>query len=198
METMERYLTPQEERQLFAAVSRINDIYAQRDYAWMRLLRNTGIRVGSLAALTVGDAEDGLATGNLPINPEFAKRGKGGHVPLNKNARNALRDLLRIRANMGHPKDRSGRLIMGRKHRGLSVRSFQDRMKHWREEAGLPVQVSPHWFRHTLAMRIMENSTSANPLGVVKRVLLHSDISSTAIYTKPSREDVANSLEAAS
>jgi len=198
METMERYLTQQEERQLLNTVARVNDVYAKRDYAWMRLLRHTGLRIGSCAALTVDDAQEGIATGNLPVNPEFAKRGKGGHVPLNKAARQALTDLLKIRREMGHEKDMQGRLIMGRKHRGLSVRSFQARMQHWRDEADLPVDVSPHWFRHTLGVRIMQHSTAANPLGVVQRVLLHSNIASTGIYTRPSKEDVQLSLEAAS
>lgn len=198
METMERYLTQQEERKLLNTVARVNDIYAQRDNAWMRLLRQTGIRVSSCAALSVEDAEEGIATGQLPVNPEFAKRGKGGHVPLNKAGLQALKDLLKIRRDMGHSRDPDGRLIMGRKHRGLSVRSFQARMQHWREEAGLPLDVSPHWFRHTLAMRIMSQSTAANPLGVVSRVLLHNNIASTGIYTRPSREDIQRSMEAAS
>jgi len=198
METMERYLTQQEERQLFTTVDRVNDMFAKRDHAWMRLLRQTGIRVASLSALTISDAEDGLATGQLPINPEYAKRGKGGHVPLNKRARQALKDLLKIRREMKYPREPDGRLIMGRNHRGLSIRSFQSRMQHWRIEAGLPVEVSPHWFRHTLAMRIMSESTAANPLGVVSRVLLHRNIASTGIYTRPSKEDINRSLEAAS
>ncbi|NBC23229.1 MAG: tyrosine-type recombinase/integrase [Gammaproteobacteria bacterium] len=107
----------------------------------------------------------------------------------------ALRSLLKIRRDMGFAEADDAPLIVSRNHRGLSVRSFQARMRKWCQSAGLPVHATPHWFRHTLAMRLMRNSTAADPRGVVQGALGHRDINSTAVYTRPSREDVDRAMQ---
>ena len=58
----------------------------------------------------------------------------------------------------------------------------------------LKVPVSPHWFRHTLAKRMMKHSTSRDPRGVVQSVLQHRSIDSTLVYTRPDREEVERAL----
>lgn len=198
----ERYLRPQEERLLFGAVARFADVLAQRDHAWMRLLRQTGIRVGSLAGLTIGDARLALRDKRLQLRKAITKGELGYSVPLNKKAQTALRDLLRIRREQGQGFVDEAPLIVSRKYgatqRGMSIRAFQDRMQHWRRIAGLPVEASPHWFRHTLAKRIVERSTAKDPRAIVQHALGHSNIISGAIYTFPDREDLENGLEEAS
>lgn len=212
----ERYLRPKEERQLFATVGNRADLLAQRDYAWLRLLRHTGIRVGSLAGLTVDDARLALAGlksvkgkrfeelrgHRLRIRGAIAKGEHGYEMPLNKIALQALLDLLRIRRELGHAEIGDAPLVMSRKAgatgKGMSVRAFQDRMQHWRQAAGLTVECSPHWLRHTLAKRIVERSTSTDPRAIVQHALGHSNIISGAIYTFPDREDIEQSMEEAS
>lgn len=198
-DVFERYMTPREERQLFATVSRHGGILARRDHAWMRAMRFTGIRVGALSRLTVGDVREGLRTGYLELRPEIQKGKRRHKVYLaRRKARPAFRKLLSIRREMGYPEVDDGPLIMSRNHRGMSVRSFQARMKFWREAAGLSVDVSPHWFRHTLAKRLMSQSTAENPLQVVQGVLGHASVSTTAVYTRPDREALEQALEDAS
>ncbi|MFP4615550.1 MAG: tyrosine recombinase XerC [Thiohalorhabdus sp.] len=194
-QTFRRYLTPAEERQLLNTVGQFKDLRAQRDHAWLRLLRQTGIRVGGLARLTVDDARRALRERELYV------RGKGGRhyrVATNRKARQALQDLLRIRKELGHPERPDDALVMSRKGRGLSVRSYQDRLKHWREVAGLQEAVSPHWLRHTLAKRLIKQSTAEQPLLIVQRALGHTALTSTAIYTQPDKEDMAQAMEEAS
>lgn len=190
----DRYLTVAEEKQLLATVASRAGVLAARDHAWMRLLRHTGIRVLSLARLTCFDARQALRENYLDIAP--IKRNDGGKVYINKRARQALQDLLRIRREMGHAEQPDGALVMSREG-AMSVRSFQHRMQHWRDEAGLSVEASPHWWRHTLAKRIMRQSTADDPRGIVQRALLHSDISTSAIYTMPDREAYESALEEA-
>ena len=196
----ERYLRPDEERQLFATVAQYADVLAQRDLAWMRLLRQTGIRVGSLAGLTVDDARQALREKRLQVRGEHSKGGRGYSVLLNKKALTALRDLLRIRREIGRPDFGEAPLVVSRKNtgKGMSVRSFQDRMQHWRTAAGLSVEASPHWFRHTLAKRIVERSTAKDPRAIVQHALGHANIISGAVYTFPDREDLEQSMEEAS
>jgi site-specific recombinase XerC len=138
-----------------------------------------------------------LADRVLTLRDAICKNGNGYSVPLTRQAAKDLRALLAIRKSMGHAHDADAPLVVSRNHRGLSVRSYQDRLQHWRELAGLPVGVSPHWFRHTLAKRIMANSTAADPRGKVFVALGHGDINSTAIYTMPDKEDVRLALEQA-
>ena len=193
-----RYFTFAEERQLFKAVDSVNDIYARRDYAWMRLLRQTGIRVETLAGLNVQDARDGLADKYLTLRPEITKRNRGGRVFLTTKARQALKDLLSIHRAMGQPLADDSPLIFSRKQRRMSVRSYESRTSHWCAMAGLEVAGSPHWFRHTLAKRIMQQSTAADPRGVVQVALNHASIKSTSVYTMPDKEDVERAMQEAS
>ena len=195
MQTFERFLTQPEERKLFKHVRQFACVLARRDDAWMRLARNTGIRVGAMAGLTVLDARKALASGYLTLRSEIQKRKRAHTMHLNKAAAKALRDLLKIRREMGHAEADDAVLIVSRNHRGLSVRSFQARMRQWSEGAGLPLNVTPHWWRHTLGMRLMRNSTAQDPRGVVQGVLGHSRVDSTMVYTRPSREDLANALD---
>ena len=155
----ERYLTEAEEKQLLKTVSRYADVYARRDHAWMLLLRQTGIRVGTLAQLTVGDAQLALRSDHLALRPEISKGGRGHQVYLNKKARNALQTLLRLRREMGHAAHPDHPLVVSRNHRAMSVRSFQARMQQWVRLAGLDVDASPHWWRHTIAKRTVARST---------------------------------------
>jgi len=86
-------------------------------------------------------------------------------------------------------------LVLTRKSNGLSVRSYQDRMLFWCDAAGIE-PASPHWLRHTRAMRIMRSSKAKDPRGIAKAVLGHSSISSTGVYTGPSKEDISDALHA--
>lgn len=191
----DRYLTVAEERQLLSTISQFACVFARRDHAWMRLLRHTGIRVGSLARLTCFDARQALKEGYLHLRP--IKRSPAGKIYLNKRAREALRDLLRLRREMGHAENPDAPLVMSREHAGMSVRSFQHRMRHWVKAAGLNIEASPHWWRHTLGKRLMAQSTADDPRGIAQRALLHASIATSAIYTSPDRETYEASMEEA-
>jgi len=196
--TFERYLTEAEERQLFRYMQQFSgDLYARRDRAMMVLLRQTGVRVGSCARLTCLDAREALRVERLVLRAEISKRGRGYDVRANKPARAALRELLKCRRDMGCDELPDAPLIMSRHGRGLSVRSIQDRVRKWCLAAGLSVQASPHWMRHTLAKRVMARSTSNNPVAVVQRILGQSSASSAAVYTMPDREEIDAAVELA-
>lgn len=192
-----RYLTRAEERQLLGHVGQYANILARRDHAWMLLARHTGIRVGTLAALTVSDAAHAIDSGELVVRDEAAKRGAGYSVRVNKLALAALTRLLAIRREMGHRPEVDAPLVMSMRQRGLSVRSFQARMRYWVQDARLPVPATPHWFRHTLAMRLLRSAQHADPLGLVQLALGHRRRDTTTIYARPTREELADALEAA-
>ena len=215
-----RYLTPEEERLLLSSIAKRSELEAGRDLAWIKLMRQTGIRVRAMSLLTVGDAREALKTHRLVLRPEIQKGGRGHEVHLTLKGRDALQALLRIGNRMhkrwlvirtenvqpylraaGKHLDTSrgltAPLVLSMQHKGMSVRSFQARFRYWCTEAGITVPATPHWLRHTCAKRLIERSTSRNPLGIVQLVLGHATIASTGIYTQPDREQVAAAMEEA-
>lgn len=197
----ERYLREDEERRLFATLRTLagtannEQRMAMRDYAWMRLMRFTGIRVETMAGLNVADAKASLASHYLTLRPEITKGARGGKVYCTRKARLALRTLLTVRRAQGQPDNAEAPLVLSTKQQRMSIRSYQARMQHWVDAAGLEVRATPHWLRHTLAKRLMKNSTAEDPRGIVMATLNHRDFNSTAIYTLPDREDIEQALE---
>lgn len=197
---MRRSLSNEEERTLLDCVARHGAVEARRDHAWMRALRFTGCRVGEWSRVTVGAATMALETRHLFIPREHRKGGRRDHTVLvTEQLAIALADLLRIRAEQtGETRaDARAPLVLNRYLTGLSPRSYQKRLQYWTRVAGMDVRVTPHWFRHTRAMRIMERSGARDPRGMVQIALGHLDIKSSGIYTQPTREDLRIALEAA-
>lgn len=195
-QTFERYLSEHDERALFLTVRKFGDVYARRDEGWLSFMRNTGIRVGAMARFTCGDARNALRTGRVVVRGEISKGGNGYELHANKKACAALVRLLKVRRDMGHGEQPEGCLVVSRQAEGMSVRQYELRMKKWLAAAGLTVDASPHWLRHTVGKRIMQRSTSSNPLAIVQHALGHADIRNTAIYTYPDRDDIEQAMEA--
>lgn len=195
--TFDRYLTPDEEKQLLGHVGKFRDFLARRDHAWMRLARHTGLRIGSIALLDIDDARAALEQGFLRVRNEIAKRGHGYDVRLTAPAREALEDLLLIHRKMRNERKPCDALILCRRGHRITVRSLQARMAGWVCDAGLAVAASPHWFRHTFAKRIIKKSEASDPFTIAQFALGQSSRASTAVYTMPDREDMAAALERA-
>lgn len=194
----ERYLTEAEEKRIFNAAAKQRGPLALRDLGMMRLMRQTGIRVGSLVGLTVNDATEALRRGRLVIRRDIAKGGRAYEVSLNKEATRALGDLLTIRRRSGFRLEPDDPLILSRQNTPLTVRQVQRRCRHWANEAGLDLPITPHWFRHTLAKRMIARSTAQDPQRLVQLALGHHSRDSTAVYTMPDREEIAAAMEIAS
>ncbi len=194
-DVMHRYLTEAEQQKLLSAVKGRTSRLARRDHAWMRLLRDTGLRIGEFARISVGSARFALEAGWIFIPKQHRKGGKRDHqVPVTRPVRESIETLLAIRAEFGAEDDAKGPLVISRNHRGLSVRSYQVRIAHWCRAAGIE-HASPHWMRHTRAMNLIRRSGAENPLGVVQGMLGHVDLSSTGIYTRVTKEDLIAAAE---
>ena len=195
---MKRYLTDAEQHKLLHTAKACNSPLAQRDYWWMRLAINTGMRVTELSLLLRSQAEQALATGWLVMLASQRKGGKRGHEYLvTHSVRECLQQLLALHDAEAPPADTVQGplpLLWGRNGARLSVRSYQARLQHWAQQAGLGLAVSPHWLRHTRGMNIMRRSRAKSPLHVAKEVLGHESLASTGIYTRMSREEFERDL----
>ncbi len=190
----ERYFTRAEERQILQAARRqAGDVVARRDYWLMVAMRHSGGRVSSMVGLTVEDAQHAIADKILTFRK--VKGGRVYKIPANRVLRVAMRELLKVRAAMGFKNhDPAALLLTSRQGAWITVRTVQLRVKHWREVAGLP-DGTPHFFRHTLGRRLVEDSTSPAPQRIAQRILGHTNPSSTAIYISPGREDLRQAME---
>jgi site-specific recombinase XerC len=196
MAEFRKYFTEQEEKHLLNKVRSSKKTLDQRDFAWMEALRCTGLRIEAFSLLNVSHAKEVVRAGQLNIEAQYQKRNIKHEGYVTKRGILAFKRLLRIRKEMGYKEALDEPLIMSRNRQRMSVRSYQDRMQKWVKAAGLPAG-SPHWWRHTLAKRIVKNSTTPQPLLVVQSVLDHTTTRNTGIYTQPDKEEVEQSLEEA-
>ena len=193
-----KYLTPKEETQFFAAIKSHSGWVAERDFHAFKLMRNTGLRVGAAVQLTVEDARSALASGTLVVRDAISKRELGHELALNDKIKGALKGLLEVRRKAKAGLAPEAPLILSRVCLGtekpMSSRGLQLRARHWAQTAGLALKVTPHWFRHTFGQRLMRDSTAENKLAVVGAALNHRSLSSTMVYTRPTREEVARAM----
>ncbi len=149
------------------------DPVAVRDRAMLELLYSSGLRLGELVGLDLGDVD--LADGMVRVT---GKGRKTRLVPVGRQARRALRDWLKARAALAAPGEKA--MFTGVRGARISPRSVQARVLHWARRSGLGQRVHPHLFRHSFATHVLESS---GDLRSVQEMLGHANISTTQIYT---------------
>jgi integrase/recombinase XerC len=146
---------------------------ATSDRAIMELLYSSGLRLAELVSLNVVDVD--LADATVRVTGKGAKT---RIVPVGRKALGALRDWLKVRPQL--VKNDEPALFISRNGYKLSARNVQARVQGWARQLGLPRDVSPHTFRHSMATHLLESS---GDLRAVQELLGHADISTTQIYT---------------
>jgi site-specific recombinase XerD len=150
-----------------------------RDVAIIQLLRQTGIRVGELVALTTGDVHLGERSGKLVVRA--GKGNKYREVPLNLHARKALQLYL----DEGRPVTTHARVFIGQ--RGpLTERAVQIILRKYAGLAGLE-GVTPHTLRHSFGKTLVD---AGEQITVVAALLGHESLKTTMVYTQPGRADL--------
>ena len=161
---------------------------APRNYALVQLMLQTGIRVGEVATLQLGDVTLNDRSGSLRI-----RQGKGlkaREVPLNATARRAVKAYLDIRPSV----TKAEPLFLSSRDGPMPVRSIQAVIASVARRARMQrVPVSAHTLRHTFALGYLRD----NPGKLVELAALlgHESLDTTAVYTRPSNEDLAADLE---
>jgi integrase len=163
---MRKYLKQDELKALLEAPRRM------RDRLIIKLLYETGMRVGELSSLTIGDVD--LEAGEITI--QQAKRHKEGRkVPLvNSWTKSMLRDYI------GTRKIRKDPLFVSNKRSPLSRRQVERLISNYGEQIGLEKDKRhPHVLRHTHAVYSLKSGID---LRTLQQNLGHSSIEVTAIY----------------
>ncbi len=158
---------------------------AFRNMAIVQLMLQAGLRVGEVAALTQADITLGSRSGVVEV-----REGKGMKhrvIPLNTAARRALSAYI-------ERSEEGPRLFMSKRGRPLSVRSIQHLIKVLSEKAKITrLPVSAHTLRHTFASSYLRSHPGK--LIELSGLLGHESLDTTAVYTRPSQEDLSDDLE---
>jgi site-specific recombinase XerD len=176
-----------------------------RDRAILELLYATGIRVGELCGLRLGDVD--LAADTVLV---LGKGAKQRIVPFGEPARAALLDYLtKGRAAMapgpGRPaaSTRPARgvtaadqeaLFFNRRGRPMTQRDVRGMLERYRVLAGAPAGTSPHTLRHSYATHLLEGGAD---LRAVQELLGHVALTTTQTYTHVSNERLRRVYEQA-
>lgn len=180
-------LTREELENLLAAPLETNNslFIKMRDKAILETLFSTGLRVSELSGLTCEQV-------NLKYD-EFTVRGKGNKVRivfLSSNAKAALKKWLEMRTdNAPYLFVRYNKKVADQIEglKPLTVRSMERIIKRYALLAGINKKVTPHTMRHTFATDLLRNHADIRS---VQKMLGHSNISTTQIYTHVANEEL--------
>jgi len=141
-----------------------------RDKAILELLYSTGIRVGELTSLKIGD---------IDFFQELIKvKGKGKKeriVPVGSYALKALIEYIEKR-----PNKKEKNVFLNKYGKPLTERSVERIIDKYSKKAGIGKKITPHTFRHTFATHMLDRGAD---LRTVQELLGHERITTTQIYT---------------
>lgn len=148
-----------------------------RDQALLETLYGTGVRVGELASMNIGDCDFTAASVRV-----LGKGGKERIVPLGKSAIDALEaylpERLRLLAKAGQ--GAIDALWISRGGRRLSVRQVQNIVRRHGTLGAGRNDLHPHAMRHTCATHLLDAGAD---LRSIQELLGHSSLSTTQRYT---------------
>ena len=174
--SLPKILSEDEVSALLDAASQRPGAEGLRLKAMVELCYATGMRASELV---------GLPLAAVQRDPRvIVVRGKGNRermVPLNEPARAAVRTYLDVRASFLRRDRDNAFLFPGRDGRPMSRQRFFQMLKELATAAGIEARrVSPHVLRHAFATHLLSHDAD---LRSVQKMLGHSDISTTQIYT---------------
>jgi site-specific recombinase XerD len=153
-----------------------------RNKAMMSLMLHCGLRVSEIVNLRPSNIN--LTKGKLRV-----ESGKG-----NKDRDLAIPDYLTDLLDSWRKKrPQSSFFFSTLKGKKLSVRYLQQMIKRYALKAGITKKISPHTLRHTYATQYYKQTKDIETL---RRILGHSDISTTTIYITLANIDVENGMKA--
>jgi len=182
-----RGLDGSEVESLLVAVREGGSRLASRDYAILQIMLQTGIRVGELTRLKLGDLELSEESGLLRVTGEDSSGGR--QIPLNSSVRKAMRAYLKERVE-----SESDHLFLSMKGEPLSVRSVQRLVGSYGRAAGME-DVSTYTLRQTCGQQLLRDT---GDLALVAKLMGHRRLETAIKYVLPAQEDLTEAAERSS
>ena len=188
--TLPKYLTVEESVQLLDAVRNDKESKTRvRDYAIITLFLNTGMRLSELVGLNLESLDPEVTTVKV-----FGKGSKERVIYLNKAARGALIDYLRLRLDPKHVRTSSNAVFLSGRENRISNKTVQWMVQKYLKMAGLGSKgLSVHKLRHTAAT-LMYQSGKVD-IRVLKDILGHEQLNTTQIYTHVVDRNIEEAVE---
>ena len=169
-----RPLTINDIKRLFSAFEnkKEDQWIISRNQAIFLLLYTCGLRIS--------EALD-LKANALPLNTSIFVKGKGKKermVPILNITNQAIEQ---YKDQCPFPNSSSKYVFLGVRGKRMSARSFQKALERARNSIGLPSSSTPHSLRHSYATHLLNSGTD---LRSIQKLLGHSALSSTQIYTQ--------------
>ncbi len=143
----------------------------------IKLLYDCGLRVSEIINLKKQDIN--FKEGLIKIN--LAKGKKDRFVKIPDSVFNNLESYCNLtKENILFPSNREGK---------LTIKSIQKIVQNAGKKAKIKKIVYPHLLRHSFATHLLEQGTD---LRIIQKLLGHSDIKTTQIYTKISQANIKN------
>ncbi len=182
-----RGLDRSEVERLLDAVRSGGSRLANRDYAIVQLMLQTGIRVGELTQLKLSDLTLSDDRGALRVKGRGTSQDR--KIPLNNSVRKALKAYLDERSERT-----SGHLFLSSKGKALSARSVQRLVNSYAQAAGLE-NVSTYSLRQTYGQQLLRDT---GDLSLVARLMGHKRLETAIKYIVPGQEDLSEIAESSS
>jgi integrase/recombinase XerD len=151
-----------------------NNPLFMRDSAMLELMYSSGLRVSEVVSLKINDID--FENGFLRVS---GKGSKERIVPINRRALMKIKHYIsEIRPKFSKNRQ-SPHLFLTSRGMSMTRQRFWQSLKRYGSLIGL--DLSPHTLRHSFATHLLEGGAD---LRSVQKMLGHSDISTTQIYTK--------------
>lgn len=151
------------------------DLKGQRDKAMLEVLYATGIRVTELVNIRTSDVN--LNTGHIKIK----KKSKERAIPIGNIAMRCLKDYMANARPLLIKTEQEDTLFINTNGQKMTRQGFWKILKHYKEEANIEKELTPHTIRHSFAVHLLQNGAE---IKMVQEILGHTDVASTIMYTQ--------------
>lgn len=160
-----------------------------RDHTVVSLALGTGLRLGELVGLDVGDVffPSGEPRTRIRVRPEIAKRGRIGDVFLPDALVGKLRRFWRYKLEHQERVDLLAPLFCGLSRRRISPRRIQVVVRAWQARAGFDRLYCFHSLRHSAVTNVYR---ATRDLFLAQRFARHASPLTTTIYTHPGDDEL--------
>ncbi len=164
-----------------------------RDHLIISMALGTGLRLGEIAGLDVGDVYNGNGRPRVRVHVrrEIAKGGRAGDVFIPEKLLPKLRRFRRFKKERGEDIDPSAPLLCAQSGRRISKRRVQFAWREWQRRAEFDRLYPFHCLRHSAVTSVYH---ATRDLFLAQRFARHASPLTTTVYTHPSDEDMRDQL----
>ena len=164
-----------------------------RDHLIFSLALGTGLRLGEIVGLNVGDvlAPNGTPRVRVRLRREVAKNGRAGDVFLPDRLVAKLKRLWAYKKKRRESLEPDAPLFCNQSRTRISKRRVQFAWREWQRRAGFDRLYPFHCLRHSAVTNVYR---ATRDLFLAQRFARHASPLTTTVYTHPSDQDMLDRL----